>query len=254
MNAVVANDGGAPAHVATVHTGAWRGFALEVVSISADGARRRANSDARLSSATSGVFAAADGVSTLPGSPGAARRCLDYLAAELRQAGPLDAASVAAVIRHVNGRLFAEGRARLSGLEPGACTLDGVALADDALIVFHVGDGAVWVGGADGMRAMTIAQCAAAPSARDPGATTKRLAAAVGARPMLNPETTATTLPLPGAALIATDGALRADDLLEHPWFRHAAPSSSLAARLEEMAGAELPDDMTVIAVRWTRD
>jgi len=233
--------------------GFWRGFALEVVSINASGRNRRSYSDARLSAATSGLFAVADGVSSLPGSAGAAQRCLVYLAAELRGSEARDAAAVARVVAHVNGRIFAEGRARRSGFEPGACTLDAVLLGDDDAAIVHVGDGSIWIGGPGPMRQMTQPDRVLRPSTRDPSRTVARLRAAVGAKPGLTPTTMTLPLAPTGAALIASDGAPDVAALAGNAWFRQDAGTDEFAATLEDYAGAGQDDDLTVVAVRWRR-
>lgn len=239
--------------VAVRDAGFWRDLALEVVSINASGRNRRSNSDARLSAATSGLFAVADGVSSLPGSAGAAQRSLVYLAAEFRGRETRDAAALAKVVAHVNGRIFAEGRARRSGFEPGACTLDAILLSDDAIAAAHVGDGSIWIGGPGPLRQMTQPDRVLRPSARDPSRTVARLAAAVGAKPTLTPATMTLPLAPTGAALIASDGATDVATLAGNPWFRQEAATDAFAATLEDYAAAGRSDDLTVVAVRWRR-
>lgn len=239
--------------IAVRDAGFWRDFALEVVSINAGGRNRKSNSDARLSAATSGLFAVADGVSSLPGSAGAAQRCLVYLAAELRGSKARDAAALGKIVASLNGRIFAEGRARRSGFEPGACTLDAVLLGDDAVTTAHVGDGSIWIGGPGPMRQTTQPDRVLRPSTRDPSRTVARLAAAVGAKPALTPATATLPLAPVGAALLASDGAPDLPALAENGWFRHDAATDDFAATLEAYAGAGHGDDMTVVAVRWRR-
>ena len=236
---------------ANIDSAQWRGLTLEVVSISAPGDRRHGNSDARLSAAAGGLLAVADGVSTLPGSAGAAQRCLEYLAGELRGAPVRDVATLTRIIQHISGRIFAEGRARRSGLEAGACTLDGVALGADEVTIFHVGDGGVWLGGDGQMRAMTTPQRCRAPSQRDPGQSSIRLAEAVGARPMLKPFVVTAPLSTPGAVLIASDGVVDVTKLAADPWFQGQGPVAAMAAVLESLGADNHPDDMTVVAARW---
>jgi len=240
----------APTHI-VIDSGLWRGLTVEVVSISAPGRRRHANSDARLSVATRGLFAVADGVSTMPGSAGAAQRCLEYLSGELRAASNRDAETLSRIVRHVSGRIFAEGRARRSGLEAGACTLDGIALDADAITVFHVGDGGVWLGGPGEMRLATTAQNAFEASARNPERNALRLAAAIGARPVVDPWVARAPLTAPGAALIATDGVEDPEALTQAPWFQHRDDANGFAATLEAIAATDHSDDMTLVAARW---
>ncbi len=219
---------------------------LEGVIASISGSRRRSYGDAYAALISRGLFAVADGVSTLPGSAAAADRIVRNLE---RQAAAMDRAfdekGVLEAIRRINGRIFAEGRGARTPDAPGAATLSGLALdaARQAMTLFSVGDSSVWLQGDGDMRRVTTPDV-------DPE--TGRLRAAVGAKPVLNPWVRRYSIGESGAALIATDGYADLEAIAAHAWFRMA--DDDILGLFERIADAAPSDDVTMISLRWRRE
>lgn len=223
--------------------------AFEVLTAASSGKKRMVNSDAFLADIAGGCFMVADGVSTLPDSGNTARRCVELCASALRETPPRDVDALKRGIQTVNGRLFAEARQRTA--TPGACTLAMAAFVEDKLMIANVGDSVVWTSNGGSMRQATEAQVTMQPSKRNPDRMTTRLAAAMGAKPGVEPNAQLEMASPQGALLVASDGVSRLRDFATDAWFRHGAPTAALVDRVRALIEAGQTDDMTLVAVRW---
>jgi serine/threonine protein phosphatase PrpC len=242
----------------------WGALELDIATLTRQGGGRRANSDAMLARSGHGLFAVADGVSTLPAAAETSRRCLAYLTLGLEDSDDPNIASVEAAIRTINGRLFAESRAQRSNIKPGpssakgsglgACTLEGMLLKPDSALeftVFHVGDAEVWINLSADVRRVTEPQKVQRPSKRDPSKMVTRLAAAMGAKPTVNPIVQQFAAAGAGGAVICTDGIAGAPELAADPWFTSGAENDAFEARLQSFIQDGQMDDASLVALRW---
>lgn len=259
---VTSEDTSAAVTIVSVRRGA---YVIEAAKLTRQGGGRRLNSDALLCQPDDGLFAVADGVSTLPGAAETSRRCLAYLTLALQ--GSQDAAPerVASAITAINGRLFAESRShrKIDALRPGvdtssselgACTLAGILLSptdDGTLCVFHVGDAEVWLNSAHSAARVTEPQRVLRPSKRDPGKMVERLAAAMGAKPLVKPVAQEFTIDGPGGAVICTDGIGYTAELITNPWFAWRTSDTAIEDCLMACVTDGQMDDASLIAVRW---
>ena len=210
-----------------------------------------------------GLFAVADGVSTLPGAAETSRRCLAYLSLGLEGVENPTSESVGTAIKGINGRLFAEGRAKRSNVKGGlgakgaglgACTLAGMLLKPDSALdftVFHVGDAEVWLNLDGDVARVTEPQQVQRPSTRDPSKMVTRLAAAMGAKPTVTPIVQQFDASGSGGAVICTDGIAGAPDLAADPWFSAATSNDIFEQRLMSYIQDGQMDDASVVALRW---
>lgn len=246
-------------------------YEIETATLTQQGGGRRSNSDALLCRPGAGLFAVADGVSTLPGAAETSRRCLTYLTLALE--GNPDAAPdrVANAIKLINGRLFAESRSQrktdaprsntrpntgpgTESTELGACTLAGILLSpedDGAFSVFHVGDAEVWLNAGNEAARVTDPQSVLRPSTRHPGKMVSRLAAAMGAKPLVKPVVQEFTIDRPGGAVICTDGIDGTAELIRNPWFTGVGPDNAFEDCLNACIAHGQTDDASLVALRW---
>ncbi len=247
----------------TMASAKWGALLLDVATLTRQGGGRRANSDAMLSRPAFGLFAVADGVSTLPGAAETSRRCLTYLSLGLEGAENPTSESVGTAIKGINGRLFAESRSQRSnvkggpgamGAGMGACTLAGMLLKPDSALdftVFHVGDAEVWINLDGDVARVTEPQQVQRPSTRDPSKMVTRLAAAMGAKPTVSPIVQQFDASSSGAAVICTDGIAGATELAADPWFSSATSNDVFEERLMSYIQDSQMDDASVVALRW---
>lgn len=218
-----------------------------------------------LSRPASGLFAVADGVSTLPGAAETSRRCLAYLSLGLESAIDPTQDSVESALRAINVRFFAEGRANRSNIKPGpkakpsargigTCTLAGLLLKPEsalAITVFHVGDAKVWMNIDGDVAGVTTPQQVQRPSKRDPSKMVTRLAAAMGAKPTVTPIVQQFDVNGSGGAIICTDGIASAPDLASDIWFSTDASNAAFEDRLTTYIEEGQMDDAYLVALRW---
>lgn len=258
-----AEDSTESGSIVTMASAKWGALLLDVATLTRQGGGRRANSDALLSRPAFGLFAVADGVSTLPGTAETSRRCLAYLSLGLEGAENPTNESVGTAIKGINGRLFAEGRAQRSAVKGGpnpkstsmgACTLAGMLLKPDSALeftIFHVGDAEVWINLDGDVAHVTVPQQVQRPSKRDPSKMVTRLAAAMGAKPTVTPVVQQFDASGSGGAVICTDGIAGAPDLAADPWFSSATSNDVFEDRLLSYIQAGQMDDASLVAFCW---